>query len=428
VVIDEIDSKKSVLGEIGYQARSFGRLITKAEKLPDETTTYMYISKYRTEEGAEVWIIGVNDYPTFDKYEEHNIKNDRKILHTADLLCKQYENCTFITNDIMCGIRANPMGIPTTELRVVNEAEYEFTKVCLIDEDIVFRSLHNEPIANVDPEYTPMNYNYKFMNTLTGQVKLATITTNGLIDIIGKTTEQELRRQDVNPANSGQLFLSAAIQDPLVDVIVCEAAAGTGKTVTAISNAMRLIKQNNPYDTILYIRASIDDVDDVEKVGYLSGNEEKFAVYLHPLEDTLDFIVRNRHKNSRLKGEEFELFISEEIEKTRSKYNIQALTGLGMRGRTFSNTIAIIDEIQGQTKASVQKMITRFGKDCKLILIGSNKQIDNPYVTRYSNGLSVILEEAAKGSSDVNIKAVPLEKIVRSDIAEWAEKIFSNKG
>lgn len=117
--------------------------------------------------------------------------------------------------------------------------------------------------------------------------------------------------------------------------------------------------------------------------------------------------------------------IAEKVAEYKSKYRIEGMIGLGLRGRTFTNTVAIIDECQNMSKASLQKVLTRFGKDCKVILIGSNKQIDNPYLTKYTNGLSTILASCQEQDPRIRLHAVPLTKVLRSDIAEWAEHIFS---
>ena len=77
------------------------------------------------------------------------------------------------------------------------------------------------------------------------------------------------------------------------------------------------------------------------------------------------------------------------------------------------------------SKPSLQKVLTRFGKDCKVILIGSNRQIDNAYVTKYTNGLSTVLAACKDPDPKVRLHAIQLNKVLRSDIAEWGEKIFS---
>ena len=420
-VINEIDSKKSLFSEVGFHAKEFGRLMRKADKLDTVFTDEYTISK-RLIQGVEVHTILMKTYSDLSIYEP-NIANDRRIVQAAySYLQHNLGDTVFITNDNMCSIIAEAQGFTVIDWKAVENTEFQFIKELTVPTE-TFSKLHNLSITTVDSSYTYENYNYKFIAELTGQVKLGNIR-NGYIDILGKDTENELRRQDASPQNSGQLFLSRAIQNPNIDIVVCDALAGSGKTVSAFSNAIRLVKKGD-YGSITYIRASVDDVPKEEEVGFLSGNEEKMAVYFHPVHDTLDFLVRSRHKDSKLKGKAYEDFIESQIEDMTEKYNITAMTGLGMRGRTFSNTIAIIDEAQNMSKSSLQKVLTRFGKDCKIIIIGSNRQIDNPYITKFTNGLSVILDACTKEQAKIKLHAVPLTKVVRSDIAEFAEKVFS---
>jgi len=428
-VLDEVDSKKSGNSELAYQARQFSRLLSKATRLSvshNESTSskssFITITELSLD-GVTIQIYALAGYPTFND-DELNIRNDRKILHVAELVHRSHRDVVFCSNDVMCRIRAESLGLSTTDYKLVADTDLVFERHLTVDSD-TFSILHNMQIAAIDVDYQPSYYNYVFTDDATGQVKLATLR-NGLIDILGKETEAELRRQDVPPANSGQLFMSRAIQNPYTDLIVVEALAGSGKTVTAISNAIQLVKKGK-YKSITYVRASVDDVEKSEEIGFLSGNAEKFAVYLHPLEDTLQFIVRSNHKDSKLKGREFEEMIAEKVEKLRSDCSITGMITLGMRGRTFNDTVAIIDEVQNMSKSSLQKVLTRFGRNCKIILIGSNKQIDNAYITKFTNGLSVVLDSCRTVHADLRLHAVTLTKVLRSPLAEWAERIFSTK-
>ena len=420
-VLDEIDNKKSGHLEISYQAREFGRLLTRAtvEDIANKsgigTITYMLL------DGVEIEVVSLSEYPNAVDVEPH-IRNDRKILEVASFYDTHFPNVVFMTNDVMCKMRAISLGLRAIDLKTVDYSEHTFTKTIEIPTD-VFSKLHNLPIIEVDLEYSPENYNYMFQDALTGQKKLGNIR-NGFIDILGKDTETDLRKQDVTPVNAGQLFLSRAILNPTTEIVVCEALAGSGKTVSAFSNAIRLVKKGF-YGGITYIRASVDDVDRAEEIGFLSGNDEKMEVYLHPVQDTLDFIVRNKHKDSKLKGKDFEEFVDKAIDEMKLKFDIQAMIGLGMRGRTFSNRVVIIDEAQNMSKSSMQKVLTRFGKNCKIIIIGSNKQIDNQYITKYTNCLSVLLDACTKEQDLVKLHAVSLSRVVRSNIAEFAEHAFS---
>lgn len=425
-VIDELDSKKSGLNELAYQAREFGRLMASAEQLGREVLDNLVITKFKVQE-SHVWVIAIKEYPDLSDIA-HNIINDRKIIEVAlELQKTQHTPVEFISNDVMCRIRADSFGLNVSDFKVVDKVDYEFTKTLEVDYD-TFRSLHGKDIKTIDPDHLIEHYNYKFTTPASSQVKIATIN-NETINILGKDSEQELRRQEVNPSNADQLLLSRAIQDPVIELVVCEALAGSGKTLISLSNAIRLVKSKSPYNSILYIRASINDVEKVEEVGFLPGSaEEKNAIYFHPLYDSLDFIVRNRLKGGKAKGKELEEKVETQIEKIIQECNIEALTGLGMRGRTFTDTVAIIDEVQGMSKSSLQKVLTRFGKNCKIILIGSNNQIDNPNMTKFTNGLSVILNDCATVlGNGVNKHVVPLQRVVRSNFAEYAEKLFSKE-
>jgi len=419
-VIAELDNFKTKSGELGFQSRAFGRLISSAKTIDisqKSNARGSYTVVVMKANNVEIHLVSTLSYPN-----NINTSNDRKIIYIAELYSETFDT-TFISNDINCRIQAMSLGLKTSDFKEVEQTTFEFVKKLGVPPE-VFTALHNKAIIDVDPSYTPENFNYMFTCNETGQTKLATVY-KGTIDVIGKSTETELRKQLIKPIGAEQLFFSKAIQHPNIDLVLCEAKAGTGKTLISLSNALALIGRNNPYRSIIYVRASIDDVEKAEEVGFLSGNEEKFSVYFHPLRDSLEYIVRSNNKNSKKRGLELEKHIQDEVQQLINTTPIIPLTGLGMRGRTFTNSIIIVDEVQGQSKASLQKMLTRVGKDCKVIVIGSQKQIDNPYVTKFNNGLSVLLNQTTKPQSLITQHAVSLSKVVRSPMAEWSENIFS---
>lgn len=423
-VIQETDSKKSVPGELGYQARSFGRMIARGTIHDPILVEDLVITPVTLDCGTSVHITSTNTYPDFTDLDP-SIINDRKIIEIALQYHNIYSKTTFISNDVMARISATALGLHSIDLKVTEDTTYNFIKFLSIEDPEIFRTLHNSPIAEIDPSYTPENYSYRFESTTTGQVKLATVV-RGVISIIGKETEKELRQQDAPPINSEQLLLSSAIHEPTNDIIICDAKSGSGKTVTAISNAIKLVKKGR-FNSILYIRNTIDDVStSEEEIGFLSTNEAKEAVYLHALHDTLDFIVRRKFSNSKAKGEELEKKIEEGIVKLTTECDIQAMIPLGMRGRTFTDSVIIIDEVQNMPSATLQKILTRVGKGSKVILIGSQNQIDSSYLTRFNNGLAVLLDAATK-PSNIQLFATSLHKVARSPICEFAETLFEKK-
>lgn len=420
--LDEIDAKKSSTDpEIRYQVRAFGRLMqskTRTAIINQDLLTIIY----STLDGVNIQVVSRSEYPSYLS-SEPSIRNDNKIIQIAKDYKDLGKEVIFMTNDIMCSERAAAAGLSVMDFKVVESKPLEFTRELSVQSDI-FSTLHHTAIVEVDPNYSPGVFNYIFTDADTGQTKLATLR-NGFIDVIGRDSETELRKQDVVPQNSGHLFLSRAIQNPNVDIVVVDAQAGTGKTLTAFSNAIQLIKRKE-YGGIVYFRTSVDDVEKAEYQGFRKGTDaEKNAPFFGPIADTLDFIARRRHSGSTLKGRDYEAMIAEEITELQDRYHIEESTNLGLRGRTFNNIVAIIDEVQNYSKPALHKLLTRFGKDCKIILIGSNRQIDHPYITRHNNGLSVILNECSRLHDNVTLHGVTLDRVLRSGIAHFAEEVFT---
>ena len=430
IVLAELDNKKGGFEEINYQARATARLLASAEIVSNEVESYGNKTTLKIGDQT-ILVIGLSAY----KANPHEYGgNDQRIIETAKALMNvvgSEDEVVLMSIDYYMRLRAQAVGVKTADFKIVEDAECEFVKCMEIMDEEVFRTLHDTSVYVIDIEHKPENYSYKFNCESIGQMKLATIV-NGTIKVLGKETEQKLREQDCPPINSEQLLVTKAIQDPLVDLVLIEGQAGSGKNVVALSNAIRLLKTNkDKYQQIVYIRNPIKDEERGEDIGYLSGNDEKYAVYLGPIEDTIDFIVRQKIKpKSGDRAGDLEIRVQEGIEKLKAECNIDAIITTGLRGRTFHNAIVIMDEWQNASQATAQKALTRIGKSCKVIVTGSNKQIDSKYVTKYNNGLSVLLNEARKQTIDTNINmfAIELKKVVRSEMAEFAEKLFTSRG
>ena len=418
-VLAELDSKKGGFDEINFQAREAARILESAEILGTKELEWGTITTLKIECKYELGIVSLNSYVA-DANDYGG--NDRRIIEVTQAL-----GCELITGDIHMKFQAVAKGVKVSSLNVVEDTPVEFVKEMLIEDIEVFRTLHNSDVLKVDPKYVVGNYSYKFTCSTTNQMKLATVA-NGFISVLGKDTEDKLRRQRCAPINSEQLLASKAIQDPASDLILIEGLAGSGKNVVALSNAIRLVETNrDKYTSIVYIRSPQNDEDKGEDIGYVSGNDEKYAMYLGPMEDTVDFIVRSEINTKGKKKDEIDVLVAEKREKLVNDCCMQSMISTGLRGRTFHNTIFIVDEAQNGSCATTQKILTRVGKDCKVIVVGSQRQIDNKYVNKYNNGLAVLMDEADTRSvdTDIGIFAITLHKVVRSEMALFAEGLFS---
>ncbi|MGB5867738.1 MAG: PhoH family protein [Arcobacteraceae bacterium] len=425
IVLDEIDSKKSGFEEINFQARQFARfledsnIISTSEELEKHQIISLKIGM------IDLNIISKSSYVTDTKQISLNISNDRKILEVASFANHYYpQNIEFISNDIMARVRATSLNLDTTFLKgdgKENE-ELEFVK----EIDINFEDLEdisNKNILDLDNEYLPYNFSYCMNVRNSDQVLLCAIK-HGKINPLDETM---LREQIVIPLNKEQLFFTNALIDAYYNIIIVEAKAGSGKTLLALSSGVKLIRQKK-FQKIIYIRNSIESLDKGEDVGYLPGLEEKFAIYNHPLMDSFNYMARSEHKQKNSNKKQYvqptEEEINEKVTQTIQNYCIETMWVGEMRGRTLSEAFIIVDEAQNISNKTMQMILSRIDSSCKVIILGSNKQIDNFYVNKYTNSLTTLLKSTKDKSDLVNLYALRLKKVLRGPITQWAESIF----
>ena len=430
-VLDEIDTKKSGFDEINFQAREFARILENSTILNSiKKDNYKIIRlKIENNKNTIIDIVSKDEYEVNTKNVSLNIINDRKILEIATFANTYYKHqVEFLSLDIMARTRAISLDIKTDalvgkdkdvlDLDFIKEIEIKFEEQEFLD---------NQLIEKIDTDYKPYNFSYCFKIKSSDQVILANIQ-NKRIKLLD---EDEIRDQIITPLNKEQLFFSDAILNHFYNVLVVEAKAGSGKTLLALSGALKLVRQKH-FQKIIYIRNSIESLDKGEDVGYLPGLEEKFKIYNHPLMDSLDYIIRSEYKRKRNKknpdaqiSELDDTEVTARIEQMISNYGIETMWVGEMRGRTLSNSFIIIDEAQNMSNKTMQMVLSRIDSSCKVVILGSNKQIDNFYVNKYTNALTTLLKSTKSEDNLVNIFAIKLQKVLRGPITEWAEQIFS---
>lgn len=413
-VIDEVDSKKSGLDELGYRAREFARFLDSLSIDSVETNNDITITKL-SNKSIKLELFSKSEYAADSKYAKSPaILADRKIIEC----CKYYESGILVSLDTMCRLRAICESIDVETLgNQDSDINYRFDK--LIDFDKPFE---NQCIFEIDPEHKQNNYNYLISETCGNKILCRVV--NESIKIVD---EKNLMKQDVSPKNIGQKFFVDSILDPQINLIAVSALAGSGKSLLAVATAMRLVNEKK-FNKIVYIRNSIESLDRGEDIGYLAGNDEKFAVYNHPLYDSLSFIAQkqleksnnNKSKKTEIKPENLEERVNELIK----RYNIETMWVGELRGRTISKAVVIWDEAQNASKKTGLLILSRLDKDCKIIITGSNAQIDNAYTNKYVNALTTILKAGFEKHKEINMTCVNLDKMIRGPITAFAERVF----
>ena len=210
----------------------------------------------------------------------------------------------------------------------------------------------------------------------------------------------------IQPRNSEQVFAMDALMNPQVQLISLTGTAGTGKTLLALAAAL---EQADNFSQILLARPVIPLKN--QEIGYLPGDaKDKIGPYMLPLYDNLA-VIKKQFGISSKENVKIEDMLR------REKLLISPLAYI--RGRSLSNVFFIIDEAQNLTPHEVKTIITRAGEGTKIVFTGDIQQIDQPYLDKWSNGLTHINE---KLYGEPLFEHVNLTKGERSKLSELAGK------
>jgi PhoH-like ATPase len=185
----------------------------------------------------------------------------------------------------------------------------------------------------------------------------------------------------INARNREQNFALNLLMNPAVDFITLLGQAGTGKTLLALAAGLTQVLDDKRYSEIIMTRVTVPIGEDI---GFLPGTEEeKMQPWMGALEDNLD--VLNASDES---GGEWGRAAARDL--VRSRIKIKSLNF--MRGRTFVNKWLIIDEAQNLTPKQMKTLVTRAGPGTKVVCLGNIAQIDTPYLTEGSSGLTYVVD------------------------------------
>lgn len=214
----------------------------------------------------------------------------------------------------------------------------------------------------------------------------------------------------VTTRNREQNFAMNLLMDPEVDFVTLTGTAGTGKTLMALAAGLTQVLDERRYTEIIMTRATVSVGEDI---GFLPGTEEeKMGPWMGALDDNLEVLG----KSDGAAGEWGRAATNELI---RSKIKIKSMNF--MRGRTFLNKYVIIDEAQNLTPKQMKTLITRAGPGSKIICMGNLAQIDTPYLTEGSSGLTFAVDKFKGWPHSGHIT---LARGERSRLADFASEVL----
>ena len=214
----------------------------------------------------------------------------------------------------------------------------------------------------------------------------------------------------ITARNREQNFALNLLMNPDIDFVTLLGQAGTGKTLLTLAAGLALTLEEKRYSEIIMTRVTVPVGEDI---GFLPGSEEeKMAPWMGALEDNLD--VLNKSDDD---GGDWGRAATRDL--IRSRIKVKSLNF--MRGRTFLNKFLIIDEAQNLTPKQMKTLITRAGPGTKVVCLGNIAQIDTPYLTEGSSGLSYVVDRMKNWA---HAGHVTLQRGERSRLADFAAEVL----
>jgi PhoH-like ATPase len=213
----------------------------------------------------------------------------------------------------------------------------------------------------------------------------------------------------IQARNREQNFALNALMDPDIDFVTLLGTAGTGKTLLALAAGLAQVMDQQRYREIIMTRATVSVGEDI---GFLPGTEEeKMTPWMGALTDNLEVLTNPQEGGAWGRAATNDLLAS--------RIKIRSMNF--MRGRTFLGRYVIIDEAQNMTPKQMKTLITRAGPGSKMICLGNVEQIDTPYLTETTSGLTFAVDRFKDWGHSAHIT---LRRGERSRLADYASEML----
>jgi len=230
-----------------------------------------------------------------------------------------------------------------------------------------------------------------------------------VIEVIKNYANERNSVWGIQARNREQNFALNLLMNPEIDFVSLSGIAGTGKTLLTLAAALSQTMDEKRYSEIIMTRITVPVGEDI---GFLPGTEEeKMSPWMGALMDNLEVLVGNDE------NEPWEQKVTTELAGNRIKISSMNF----MRGRTFLNKFIILDEAQNLTSKQMKTLITRAGPGTKVVCLGNIGQIDTPYLTETTSGLTYIVDRFKDWEHSGH---VTLKRGERSRLADYASLVL----
>jgi PhoH-like ATPase len=433
IVLEELDRSKRGISDVSRNVRQVSRFLDELIQGADKETINDGLPLSRIEHGPNADIIS-DGRLYFQTSQLSSLLPDsmpgqiadNSILNIVLALTKKYPDIevVLISKDINMRIKAAALALNSEDYhndQALDDIDLLYSGATALDDD--FWEVHGSKMESWQEQDRAY---YKLTGPLVSDWytnQYLYIENDSNFEAIvrscdGDTAILELARDyrskhnniwGISAKNREQNFALNVLLDPEIDFVTLLGTAGTGKTLLALAAGLTMTMEHKIYQEIIMTRETVPVGEDI---GFLPGTEEeKMAPWMGALIDNLELL------GSRSGTNEWEQDASHNILMNRVK--IRSLNF--MRGRTFLNRYLIIDEAQNLTSKQMKTLITRAGPGTKIICIGNLSQIDTPYLTATTSGLTYIVDRFKTWQHGAHIT---LRRGERSRLADYASDIL----
>ncbi|MEA3274860.1 MAG: PhoH family protein [Pseudomonadota bacterium] len=430
VVLEELDKGKKGMSEVARNVRQASRFLDQLMSGADKDEIDAGLPIHPLSENAGGHMVPTTGRLFFqtaplklslpDSLPGNN--PDNNILGIAQALQESRPERTVIivSKDINLRIKAAVLGIPAEDYsndQVLDDVNLLYTGQEGLLED--FWSCHDKEVESWKEEgrtyykisgpevsdWYPSQCLYMDKdNTFEAIVREKRSATDAIIELVDDYRATRHNVWGITALNREQNFALNMLMDPELDFVTLLGAAGTGKTLLALAAGLSQVLDRNIYREIIVTRVTVPVGEDI---GFLPGTEEeKMTPWMGALMDNLEVLTQTE-------GGEWGRAATNDL--LRNRIRIQSLNF--MRGRTFLHKYIILDEAQNLTAKQMKTLITRAGPGTKIICLGNIAQIDTPYLTETTSGLTYVVDRFKDWEHSGHITLIRGE---RSRLADFA--------
>ena len=433
MTLEELDNHKKGMSEVARNARMVSRtldqLVGGTDGALDEGLPLAKLGN-RDAAGKLFFQTRLNEIKLPEGLPQG--KADNQILGVVSALQQQHPDrqVVLVSKDINMRIKARALGLPAEDYfndQVLEDKDLLYSGVMQLPND--FWAKHGKGVESwQDPKSGTMFYRltgplvpsflvnqFVYLEPMDGSLPLYAQVKeiNGktaLLQTLKDYTHNKNNVWSVVARNREQNFALNLLMSPDVDFVTLLGQAGTGKTLLARAAGLEQVLDQKLYNEIIVTRATVPVGEDI---GFLPGTEEeKMQPWMGAFDDNLEVL----QKSDDSAGEWGRAARQELI---RSRIKVKSMNF--MRGRTFVNKFVIIDEAQNLTPKQMKTLVTRAGPGTKIVCLGNIAQIDTPYLTEGSSGLTYVVDRFKGWSHSGH---VTLARGERSRLADHAADVL----